>query len=155
MVTTQIRRLERKLASAVIPATQLEGAFRAARDLALDSGPSRIDVWVQFKFDSADFTSAGSAQAKELGKAMSSDDFRKYRFRVIGHTDLFGSTEYNLALSRRRADIVAAYLKSTFKVPLDRISAEGRGMEEPLMKEGSKEEQSVNRRVEVVLLPPR
>ncbi len=39
--------------------------------------------------------------------------FREETLNVVGHTDNVGSEEYNLALSRRRAQSVSNYLSGT------------------------------------------
>jgi len=50
--------------------------------------------------------------------------------QVVGHTDDSGPRDYNVQLSRRRAEAVTAYLKQQ-GVPGSRLRAEGRGGSEP------------------------
>ena len=50
---------------------------------------------------------------------------------VTGHTDRFGSNEYNQRLSERRANAVKEYLVSK-DIPADRIKAEGKGETQPV-----------------------
>jgi len=67
--------------------------------------------------------------ARELGGA---------QYEVIlatGHTDRFGSDEYNQRLSERRAGAVKEYLVSR-NVPADRINAQGRGEIQPVTGSG-------------------
>lgn len=59
-----------------------------------------------------------------------------------------GSAAYNLALSEKRAKSYADFLEAN-GVPSDRIKKVGRGKEMLVLKEGSREEQWVNRRVEL------
>jgi outer membrane protein OmpA-like peptidoglycan-associated protein len=158
-VEQAILKLQSQLSLTVQPAGQLERAFIAAsRDLILDdssrrdSAAGKIPVWIQFEFDRADLAPEGETQAIQLGQAVSSKAFADCRFRIIGHTDLIGDPEYNLALSRRRAVAVAAYLSSHFHIPQERLLTDGHGMEEPLVTKGSRKEQAVNRRVDVVIL---
>jgi outer membrane protein OmpA-like peptidoglycan-associated protein len=158
-VEQAILRLESQLAGSIQPAAQLERALVAAsRDLVLDddsgSSATKIPIWIQFEFDKADLTPQGVAQTAELGRAIASGALTQYRFRVVGHTDLIGTPEYNLALSRRRAQAVASYLAAQLHIAPDRLIPEGRGMDEPLVAKGSREEQAVNRRVEVIVVPP-
>jgi outer membrane protein OmpA-like peptidoglycan-associated protein len=156
-VEQAILKLESSLASTVQPAAQLERALLAAsRDLVLDDsegGGSKVPVWIEFEFDRADLTSQGIAQAQELARALGSAALAAYRFRVIGHTDLIGPADYNLALSQRRAKAVTEFLSSRFHIPADRLIAEGHGMAEPLVANGSREQQGLNRRVEVLAAP--
>jgi outer membrane protein OmpA-like peptidoglycan-associated protein len=63
-----------------------------------------------------------------------------------------GSTEYNQALSERRATSVANYLLSKAVVAA-RIETVGFGETAPLADNGSAEGRSLNRRVELSLLP--
>ncbi len=68
---------------------------------------------------------------------------------VEGHADLIGGTDYNDQLSEKRAAAVQAYLVETLRLPEKRIIAMGLGQSEPLVLEGSAEEQALNRRVEI------
>lgn len=54
---------------------------------------------------------------------------------VTGHTDRFGSNDYNQRLSERRANTVREYLASK-GVPANRINADGKGETQPVTKSG-------------------
>jgi len=54
------------------------------------------------------------------------------RLQVQGHTDALGSEEYNLDLSRRRANAVAAYLEQRQGIDPSRLVVVGFGEEAPL-----------------------
>ena len=79
-------------------------------------------------------------------------EFEKTVIVVAGHTDSVGATEYNQALSERRANSVTQYLLSKDIVPV-RIETIGFGEAAPLADNGSAEGRSLNRRVELSLLP--
>jgi outer membrane protein OmpA-like peptidoglycan-associated protein len=79
-------------------------------------------------------------------------EFNKTVIVVAGHTDSVGSTEYNQALSERRATSVANYLLSKAVVAA-RIETVGFGETAPLADNDSAEGRSLNRRVELSLLP--
>ena len=79
-------------------------------------------------------------------------EFEKTVIVVAGHTDSVGATEYNQALSERRANSVTQYLLSKDIVPV-RIETIGFGEDAPLADNGSAEGRSLNRRVELSLLP--
>jgi outer membrane protein OmpA-like peptidoglycan-associated protein len=66
---------------------------------------------------------------------------------VIGHTDNVGKRERNVALSHKRAESVKAYLVSK-GIAAERLSAEGRGPDEPLEDNGTREGRAANRRIE-------
>jgi len=72
---------------------------------------------------------------------------------VEGHADARGSASYNLDLSQRRAQTVRAYFAASGVDP-DRIVATGYGEGYPVASNGTVEGQTMNRRVEVVLLNP-
>ena len=68
---------------------------------------------------------------------------------IEGHSDLFGTDQYNLELSKRRAAAVKSYLTDTFFLPGDKIETRGFGKTRPILKQGTVEEQGPNRRVEI------
>jgi outer membrane protein OmpA-like peptidoglycan-associated protein len=79
-------------------------------------------------------------------------EFDKTVIVVAGHTDSVGATEYNQALSERRADSVAQYLLSR-DVVAARIETVGFGEGTPIADNATAEGRSLNRRVELSLLP--
>jgi outer membrane protein OmpA-like peptidoglycan-associated protein len=79
-------------------------------------------------------------------------EFNKTVIVVAGHTDSVGSTEYNQALSERRATSVANYLLSR-AVLAARIETVGFGESTPIADNGTDAGRSLNRRVELSLLP--
>lgn len=79
-------------------------------------------------------------------------EFNKTVIVVSGHTDSVGSAEYNSLLSERRADSVAEYLLSK-NVLAERIETIGFGEEIPVADNATSAGRSLNRRVELSLLP--
>ncbi len=79
-------------------------------------------------------------------------EFEKTIIVVAGHTDSRGSDEYNQGLSERRASSVFEYLLSKSVVEA-RIEAVGFGENHPIADNGTSEGRSLNRRVELSLLP--
>jgi outer membrane protein OmpA-like peptidoglycan-associated protein len=79
-------------------------------------------------------------------------EFDKTVIVVAGHTDSVGASEYNQVLSEKRAESVAQYLRSKDIIPV-RIETVGFGETAPLADNGSAEGRSLNRRVELSLLP--
>jgi outer membrane protein OmpA-like peptidoglycan-associated protein len=74
------------------------------------------------------------------------------RIQIIGHTDNTGDAGYNQTLSERRANAVADVLLNA-GVPFSRITAFGRGENDPVASNLSPEGRAQNRRVEIVILP--
>jgi outer membrane protein OmpA-like peptidoglycan-associated protein len=68
---------------------------------------------------------------------------------IEGHTDLIGTDEANIALSKRRAEAVKEYLVGSLRINPDRIYTIGLGESQPLVTEGDAEAQAPNRRVEI------
>ena len=108
----------------------------------------RIDLTINFEFDSARLTRDGREQAIELGEALQRG---VGRVLLLGHTDAQGSRGYNQALSRRRAAAVRDFVVEEFGVDRSSVDVEGRGEDEFLFTEGTEAAHSLNRRVEVVL----
>ncbi|KIN60271.1 OmpA family protein [Sulfitobacter noctilucae] len=71
---------------------------------------SEVNSTVTFAFNSAQLD--GTAQAVLRQQAGWISQFPEVRFRVYGHTDAVGSTAYNRALGKRRANAVVRYLTS-------------------------------------------
>ncbi|MEZ5401176.1 MAG: OmpA family protein [Bryobacteraceae bacterium] len=76
-------------------------------------------------------------------------DHRRYVIEVQGFTDRTGGREFNLELSRKRANEVVRYLTLEHKVPLHRIHVLGMGSEAPVADDRTSEGRRQNRRVEV------
>lgn len=75
--------------------------------------------------------------------------------RVEGHTDDRGADDYNMDLSRRRAEAVVEYLVGR-GVPPNRLRAEGYGETRPVASNETREGRATNRRVEFNIgEPPR
>lgn len=72
------------------------------------------------------------------------------QIRVIGHADAPGAPEGNVAISRRRTEIVAAELHR-FGVPRERMSLEAFGESRPAVITLPGAMQPENRRVEVLI----
>lgn len=73
-------------------------------------------------------------------------------FVIEGHTDTIGGVEYNQVLSERRAFAVRDWLINSLRIGADNVRAVGHGKSRPLINpEGDIDEQSLNRRVEIVI----
>ena len=71
---------------------------------------------------------------------------------VAGHTDSTGAEQYNQALSERRAESVAAYLKSR-PMRSDRLVTVGAGENHPVADNSTTNGRAANRRVEITIVP--
>jgi OOP family OmpA-OmpF porin len=70
---------------------------------------------------------------------------------IEGHTDDVGTSEYNMALSWRRADSVVGYLEKILHIPPARMSAVGYGETRPLVPNDSELGKRMNRRIDAVI----
>ena len=104
-----------------------------------------------FAFDKADLTEDGKAAIEEYRKQLSPELSEAYEGIIIGHTDSTGDANYNIGLSTRRAEAAGAYLVST-GVDAARLREIGRGENDPIASNDTKEGQAENRRVEIVVI---
>src|SRR5260221_1260774 len=74
------------------------------------------DVVVLFKFNSAKLTDEAKQQLDQLG-SRTVGSMKRYFVAIEGFTDKTCAPEYNLALSRRRAQAVQTYLVAQHNVP--------------------------------------
>jgi len=68
---------------------------------------------------------------------------------LFGFTDDTGKAEYNMELSRRRAEAVADYLLKNYELGPHRVVANWYGAENPIASNDTEEGRAQNRRVEV------
>ena len=104
-----------------------------------------------FAFDSAELTDEGKTAIEEYRKELRPEIAEAYAGIIIGHTDSTGSAEYNLGLSKRRAQAVSDYLVST-GVAEEKLREVGRGEEDPIASNDTAEGRAQNRRVEIIAI---
>lgn len=122
--------------------TQLRGVIANLDDYKVAN-----QTTVLFKFNSAELSKEDKDQLDQIASNTSS--LKKYFIAVEGYTDTIGDANYNLQLSRRRADAVVVYLSAEKKVPFYEIRTIGLG-ENNLVDEGkTAAARAKNRRVEV------
>ncbi len=103
-----------------------------------------------FEYDSDVLQSSAISQLQKLGTLIQRNP--KATFSVEGYTDSFGSFEYNLDLSQRRADSVKRYLVEAMRINPAQVETRGYGAAKfRASPNGAIGEQSPNRRVEVVV----
>jgi outer membrane protein OmpA-like peptidoglycan-associated protein len=103
-----------------------------------------------FAYDSADLQTSAMSQLQKLGTLIKRNS--KATFSVEGYTDSFGTPDYNLDLSQRRAESVKQYLVQAMGIDPAQILARGFGQTKfRVSPNGSIDEQRENRRVEIVV----
>ena len=103
---------------------------------------------VFFDWNRADLTARARQIIAEAAQAARTQ--RVTRIEVTGHTDTSGSAQYNMGLSVRRANAVAAELVR-LGIPRNEITARGVGESQLLVPTPDNTREPQNRRVEIVL----
>lgn len=149
----QLAASQEALAEAKQRAAQATADLARIASVKEDARGTVITLSGEVLFTSGDHELLPSAQAKlsEVATALTQQDKRS-PILVEGHTDSQGSKDFNLKLSRQRAEAVRDYLTS-HGVAADRVSAEGMGSAQPVGDNGTPQGRANNRRVEIVVKP--
>ena len=105
---------------------------------------------ITFAVDSSDISSSFYAILDSVSIIL--EEYDKTLIEIMGHTDSTGSAEYNLKLSKQRAESVADYFRSRDILP-GRLTTYGYGEDYPVASNDTKEGRALNRRVEIALVP--
>ena len=106
---------------------------------------------IKFDFDSFyldDFDKKELDKFARMLKKSGENNRLKYHYMIKGHTDNIGTYEYNIELSRKRANAVKNYLINVHRINPNKLKAEGSGPNEPLSTNLTKEGRRDNRRVQ-------
>jgi len=125
------------------------GRNRTISASAPRAAAGRADLRVTFVTGSAELTDAGRRGAEKFMTALAAPSLAGKKFRIEGHTDSVGSREFNVDLSKRRAQAVVEYLASK-GADRSRFNVVGYGFDKPIA--GLDASAGANRRVEVVLV---
>ncbi len=108
---------------------------------------------IRFETSSNTLTQVGRAQLDVFGNELLSvlDENPNVSVFLEGHTDSSGPSDYNQALSERRAKSAKQYLADEFGIPNDRLIASGSGENRPLASNIDPDSMALNRRVEIRL----
>jgi outer membrane protein OmpA-like peptidoglycan-associated protein len=111
---------------------------------ALDADGEIVLYDILFDFDKATLQQSSDKQLQHVLTLLAENP--ELRFEIQGHTDGDGSEEYNLELSRQRAESVLKYLV-LFGVEPTRLRAKGYGESIPVAPNDTDENKAKNRRV--------
>jgi outer membrane protein OmpA-like peptidoglycan-associated protein len=114
----------------------------------LAASKPKIDLEIQFDYNSADISKNSVTAVQELGKALSDASLKGSTFVVAGHTDAIGGEAYNQDLSERRADTIKKYLTEKYGIAGASLVTVGYGESRP--KDANAPMDPTNRRVQVV-----
>jgi OOP family OmpA-OmpF porin len=104
-----------------------------------------ITLHVEFDFDNDSVRPEYHSDIKEVANFLKA--YPKATAVLEGHTDGTGTDEYNLNLSKKRADSIKKYLVEKFGIRASRISTRGYGESLPVATNNTKEGRQQNRRV--------
>jgi outer membrane protein OmpA-like peptidoglycan-associated protein len=108
----------------------------------------KIDLEINFEYNSADVSAKSLPSVQALGRALSNADLKGSTFVVAGHTDAAGGEGYNQDLSERRADAIKRYLVDKYGINGSDLVTVGYGKSK--LKDPNQPMAEANRRVQVV-----
>jgi OOP family OmpA-OmpF porin len=113
----------------------------------LDNYKVANQTTVLFGLNQAKLSKDDMAKLDQIASGVSS--LKRYYIAVEGYTDYTGPADYNLTLSRRRADAVVQYLAADKNVDFSHIRTIGFGDAKPADPAKTRDARAKNRRVEV------
>jgi OOP family OmpA-OmpF porin len=113
-------------------------------------GPAGCDcdymLRTHFASESAELTDEDKAELDRLATVMMNPKLSFVAGEINGYTDDAGDAAFNVDLSKKRADAVAAYLQSKGVVLGERFATKGYGKENPIADNTTEEGRAENRR---------
>jgi OOP family OmpA-OmpF porin len=121
-----------------------------AKSLAADiSSTGHVSVYgIHFDFNEATIKPESEPTLKEIAKLLEQNP--ELSLYVVGHTDSVGKINYNMQLSKARAEAVVEALVKKYGVSQNRLDAYGVGPLVPVASNETEEGRALNRRVELV-----
>ena len=108
------------------------------------------DILFEFDSDSLVIGSVDSTLKKLVHHVNKKPGYRT--LTIEGHTDSIGTVEYNMDLSRRRAQTIRTWLIQRYKLDPRKVIAAGKGESRPIANNGNFQGRQLNRRVEFLIL---
>ncbi len=103
---------------------------------------------ILFDFNKADLKAESRPALEEIARFLKQEPGLK--LHVVGHTDNVGGFEFNLGLSKKRADAVVAALTREYGIAANRLTPNGVASLAPVAVNTTEEGRAKNRRVELV-----
>lgn len=129
--------------------SNLDSLLSSQGPLTSKTAPILLPTDLLYDYDSWTLRSQAVSSLEKLAELIQRNPAST--FIIEGHTDNFGRPDYNLQLSKARAESVKAWLVDSAGIDAGRIQTRGMGMSRLLVKSGSVEAQQLNRRVEIVI----
>ena len=102
---------------------------------------------IHFEYDKSELSMAAQEELDGVGKFLTAHP--QAFVALFGYTDDTGKPEYNMELSRRRAEAVANYLEKNYNLGPDRVVANWYGEKNAVASNETTEGRAKNRRVEL------
>lgn len=130
--------------------SNLDDLLAGTGTVTAKTAPILMPTDLLFEYDSATLRPEAAKSLSKLGELIRKNSGAD--FRIEGHTDSFGSEEYNDQLSLRRAEAVRTWLLQNAGLEAKNMKTAGLGKRHLLVPaNGSVAQQQLNRRVEIVI----
>jgi outer membrane protein OmpA-like peptidoglycan-associated protein len=106
---------------------------------------------IYFATNSAEINPTSRGVVDEIGRMMQA--YHNTVVDIVGNTDDQGGRDYNVALSKRRADAVKGHLRQRYGFPEGRIRTFGNGPDQPVASNDSEDGRALNRRTDIKVYP--
>ena len=126
--------------------TQAAGGKALAQQLA-ETGRAVVHE-IHFRSNSADILPDSETVLNQIARTLQEDP--SLQLIIEGHTDNVGGADFNLGLSRQRAEAVKRWLVDNGGISEIRLTTVGYGLSRPMADNGTEEGRAQNRRVELV-----
>ncbi len=104
----------------------------------------------KFKFDSYELSDEAKIALDAFVRKLVEENRGVY-LEIQGHTDSTGPEEWNLILSKKRAEAVMEYLHKKYSIPLHRMEVIGYGSDQPVGDNSTRDGRAQNRRVVILV----
>lgn len=131
--------------SRVVTAEQLKEVFDPVKTRAYVPAYDFDESLVTFEFNSAEVAPSSMPQIDQIGMFFQDPQNEGRTFALEGHTDAVGDADYNLELSKKRAEAIKALILAKFPSVYPAITVVGKGEND--LKDPAAERSRVNRRV--------
>lgn len=127
----------------------LKGIVEDDNNPVLEHAP-KVGALLLFDYDSAEIKPESRMLLDQFAEAMKSDSLKDSMFVIVGHTDDTGNDEYDLQLSRQRAEAVKSYLVQVHRLSAEHLLIKAYGGRMPIASNETAEGRSKNRRIEFI-----
>lgn len=130
---------------------RIEAIIDCAFEVKKVTPPDRLCVNLNMEFDTgkADIKPQYRDEIAKVGDFMK--QYPTTTATIEGHTDNVGSHEFNMKLSRQRAENVVAYLVKNFGIEPSRLEAKGYGYTRRIAYNNTPEGRQKNRRINAII----